>query len=55
MERCVERAEQALSDLLREERSWSYWSAVYALMFADRFADPVNDFREVVFATGVKP
>jgi ubiquinone/menaquinone biosynthesis C-methylase UbiE len=23
--------------------------------FADRFADPVNDFREVVFATGVKP
>lgn len=23
--------------------------------FAERFADPVNDFREVVFATGVKP
>src|SRR5687768_15640957 len=24
-------------------------------VFAERFADPVNDFREVVFATGVKP
>lgn len=24
-------------------------------VFADRFADPVNDFREVLFATGVKP
>lgn len=24
-------------------------------LFAARFADPVNDFREVVFATGVKP
>jgi hypothetical protein len=23
-------------------------------VFAERFADPVNDFREVVFATGVK-
>jgi ubiquinone/menaquinone biosynthesis C-methylase UbiE len=23
--------------------------------FAERFADPVNDFREVVFVTGVKP
>jgi ubiquinone/menaquinone biosynthesis C-methylase UbiE len=24
-------------------------------VFAERFADPVNDFREVVFASGVKP
>lgn len=24
-------------------------------VFAERFADPVNDFREVAFATGVKP
>jgi hypothetical protein len=24
-------------------------------VFAERFADPVNDFREVVFATSVKP
>lgn len=24
-------------------------------VFAERFADPVNDFREVVFVTGVKP
>jgi hypothetical protein len=24
-------------------------------VFAERFADPVNDFREVAFVTGVKP
>ncbi len=24
-------------------------------VFAERFADPVNDFREVLFATGTKP
>ena len=24
-------------------------------VFAERFADPVNDFREVMFATGTKP
>jgi hypothetical protein len=23
--------------------------------FGERFADPVNDFREVLFATGTKP
>jgi DNA-binding NarL/FixJ family response regulator len=48
MERCVERAEQALSDLLSEERSWSYWSAVYALMFADRFAEALRPVDAVI-------
>jgi len=24
-------------------------------VFAERFADPVNDFREVLFGTGTKP
>ena len=24
-------------------------------VFGERFADPVNDFREVLFATGTKP
>jgi hypothetical protein len=25
------------------------------VVFGERFADPVNDFREVLFATGTKP
>lgn len=37
--------EQAFASLLERARG----------VFADRFADPVNDFRDVVFATGVKP
>ena len=37
LERCVQRAQQALSSVLDEERSWSYWGAVYTLMFADRY------------------
>ncbi len=48
LERCVERAEQALSELLTEERSWSYWSAVYALMFADRFTEALRPVDSVI-------
>lgn len=37
--------ERAFANLLQRART----------VFAERFSDPVNDFREVVFAVGVKP
>ena len=37
--------ESAFADFLRRAR----------VEFGERFADPVNDFREVLFATGTKP
>lgn len=37
--------EQAFAAFLQRARA----------VFAERFADPVNDFREVLFASGTKP
>ena len=34
---------------------WEEFRARARATFADRFSDPVNDFREVLFAVGTKP
>lgn len=37
------------------EEEFASFTARARSVFAERFADPVNDFREVLFATGTKP
>jgi DNA-binding CsgD family transcriptional regulator len=42
LDRSVQRAERSLTVLLAEERSWSYWAAVYTLMFADHLEEALR-------------
>jgi ubiquinone/menaquinone biosynthesis C-methylase UbiE len=43
-----------VKEMLGDE-SWPAFQARVRATFAERFADPLNDFRDVILSTGVKP